>query len=351
MSSWSGGCIAARCDRGHGVGEVPAQDCSCGVYAYYDPCPRTASAATPDLIGGAVVLWGRIEAHIYGLRGKHARIVALELPFSRGRKRRAVIETAEPDRGPGGAAPVAEGGGTAARRRAAAVTASEENAHPGDQRVDQDRAGLALPGQIAGAFHARTTRAVSINGRYVAAIDQGTASSRCLIFDDRARIVSVAQKEHRQYFPRPGWVEHDPRRSGATSCSWSSGRRSTRPTSPRTTCARSASPTSARPPCCGSADTGAPVHNAINWQDTRTDRLCRELAREFGQDMFREKTGLPVTTYFSGPKIRWLLDRHPGAARARRGGRGAVRHDRLVADLEPVRAPRHRRDQRQPDAA
>lgn len=93
--SWSGGCIAARCDRGHGVGEVPAQDCSCGVYAYYDPCPRTASAATPDLIGGAVVLWGRIEAHIYGLRGKHARIVALELPFSRGRKRRAVIETAD----------------------------------------------------------------------------------------------------------------------------------------------------------------------------------------------------------------------------------------------------------------
>ena len=58
--------------------------------------------------------------------------------------------------------------------------------------------------------------------------------------------------------------------------------------------------------------TGAPVHNAINWQDTRTDRLCRELARQFGQEMFREKTGLPVTTYFSGPKIRWLLDHIPG---------------------------------------
>ena len=75
--------------------EVPAKDCSCGVYAYYDPCPRTASAATPDLIGGAVVVWGRIEAHIYGMRGEHARIVALELPLSRGRKRRAVIEAAE----------------------------------------------------------------------------------------------------------------------------------------------------------------------------------------------------------------------------------------------------------------
>jgi hypothetical protein len=92
--AWSGGSITARCDRGHSERDVPAPDCSCGVYAYYDPCPRTASAGTPDLIGGAVVLWGRIEAHIYGLRGKHARIVALELPFSRGRKRRAVIETA-----------------------------------------------------------------------------------------------------------------------------------------------------------------------------------------------------------------------------------------------------------------
>jgi hypothetical protein len=94
-AGWPDAQITARCDRGHGPAEVPAKDCSCGVYAYYDPCPRTASSATPDLIGGAVVVWGRIEAHAYGLRGKHARIVALELPLSRGRKRRAVIEAAE----------------------------------------------------------------------------------------------------------------------------------------------------------------------------------------------------------------------------------------------------------------
>ena len=93
-SSWPGGCFTAACDRGHSPDEVPVKDCSCGVYAYYDPCPRTASAATPDLIGGAVVVWGKIEAHMYGMRGKHARIVALELPLSRGRKRRAVIEAA-----------------------------------------------------------------------------------------------------------------------------------------------------------------------------------------------------------------------------------------------------------------
>ena len=92
---WPDGSITALCDRGHNPEQVPAKDCSCGVYAYYDPCPRTASAATPDLIGGAVVVWGRIEAHIYGFRGERARIVALELPLSRGRKRRAVIEAAE----------------------------------------------------------------------------------------------------------------------------------------------------------------------------------------------------------------------------------------------------------------
>jgi hypothetical protein len=92
---WPEGRLTAHCDRGHGADEVPAKGCSCGVYAYSDPCPRTASAATADLIGGAVVVWGRIEAHIYGMRGKHARIVALELPLSRGSKRRAVIEATE----------------------------------------------------------------------------------------------------------------------------------------------------------------------------------------------------------------------------------------------------------------
>ena len=90
---WPDGGITARCHRGHA--EVPAKDCTCGVYAYYDPCPRTASTATADLIGGAAVLWGRIEAHMYGLRGEHARIVAFELPLSRGRKRRAVVEAAK----------------------------------------------------------------------------------------------------------------------------------------------------------------------------------------------------------------------------------------------------------------
>jgi hypothetical protein len=93
-AAWPDAHITASCEQGHSADEVPAKGCSCGVYAYYDPCPKTASAATADLIGGVVVVWGRIEAHIYGLRGEHARIVAVELPLSRGRKRRAVIEAA-----------------------------------------------------------------------------------------------------------------------------------------------------------------------------------------------------------------------------------------------------------------
>jgi glycerol kinase len=147
--------------------------------------------------------------------------------------------------------------------------------------------------------------------RYVASIDQGTASSRCIVFDARGRIVSVGQKEHRHHFPRPGWVEHDPEEiwenvltvvgdalDGAglsvdelAALGIANQREST---------------------VLWDRATGAPVHNAINWQDTRTDHLCRELAGDVGQDRFRDRCGLPLTTYFSGPKIRWLLDRISG---------------------------------------
>ena len=147
--------------------------------------------------------------------------------------------------------------------------------------------------------------------RYVAAIDQGTASSRCFVFDHRARVVSVAQKEHRQIFPRPGWVEHDPEEiwrnvqevvsdaldmaglqaGDLVALGIANQREST---------------------LIWERETGSPVHNAINWQDTRTDHLVRELAVHGGSDRFREPTGLPLATYFSGPKVTWLLDSIPG---------------------------------------
>jgi glycerol kinase len=147
--------------------------------------------------------------------------------------------------------------------------------------------------------------------RYIASIDQGTASSRCIVFDRRARIVSVAQKEHRQHFPRPGWVEHDPEEIWANvltvvrealekaqltvSDLLALGIANQRETS-----------------VIWDRATGRPVHNAINWADTRTAQLCQELAGDEGQDRFRDRCGLPLTTYFSGPKIRWLLDHIPG---------------------------------------
>jgi glycerol kinase len=147
--------------------------------------------------------------------------------------------------------------------------------------------------------------------RYIASIDQGTASSRCIVFDRRARIVSVAQKEHRQHFPRPGWVEHDPEEIWANvltvvrealekaqltvSDLLALGIANQRETS-----------------VIWDRATGRPVHNAINWADTRTAQLCQELAGDVGQDRFRDRCGLPLTTYFSGPKIRWLLDQIPG---------------------------------------
>ena len=149
--------------------------------------------------------------------------------------------------------------------------------------------------------------------RYVAAIDQGTASSRCLVFDQSGRIVSVAQKEHHHIFPRPGWVEHDPEEI------WGNVEEVVE----RALAEAGLAPTDLV--ALGIANqrettivwdrrTGQPVHNAINWQDMRTDHVVRELAAQFGQDHFRERSGLPVATYFSGPKLRWLLDNVPGLA-------------------------------------
>jgi hypothetical protein len=93
---WATAELSATCSRDdHDPADTPAEDCDCGIYSYYDPCPRGASAGTPDLIGGAVIVWGRIEVHATGLRAERARIVALELPLSRGVKRRTVMAVAE----------------------------------------------------------------------------------------------------------------------------------------------------------------------------------------------------------------------------------------------------------------
>jgi glycerol kinase len=145
--------------------------------------------------------------------------------------------------------------------------------------------------------------------QYAAAVDQGTTSTRFMVFDHGGQVVSVDQKEHEQIFPKPGWVEHDPMEiwqrtqevvhAGLDKVQASdiaavgvTNQRETTVVWDRTT--------------------GQPVYNAIVWQDTRTDEICNELMADGGQDRFRAKTGLPIATYFSGPKIKWILENVDG---------------------------------------
>ena len=147
----------------------------------------------------------------------------------------------------------------------------------------------------------------------VGAIDQGTTSTRFMIFDQAGRVVSMAQREFRQILPRPGWVEHDPVEILDTVDSVVGE------------ALASAGMTVGDLAAVGIANqrettlvwdrtSGRPLANAIVWQDTRTDGICENLAREGGIDRFRDRTGLPLATYFSGPKAAWLLDNVDGGA-------------------------------------
>jgi glycerol kinase len=135
----------------------------------------------------------------------------------------------------------------------------------------------------------------------VAAIDQGTTSSRCIVFDRDGEIVAVEQREHEQITPRAGWVEHDPREviENVRAClEVAQDVAALGITNQRETTV------------VWDRESGEPVYNAIVWQDTRTDRIVRELG---DPDQLREATGLPLSTYFSGPKVKWILDNVDGA--------------------------------------
>ncbi|MGZ6014167.1 MAG: glycerol kinase GlpK [Phenylobacterium sp.] len=155
--------------------------------------------------------------------------------------------------------------------------------------------------------------------RYIAAIDQGTTSSRCIVFDHDGAIVAVDQKEHRQIFPRPGWVEHDAEEIWTNVQAVVKGALAKLKITAKDLAAVGITNQRETTVVWDKA-TGKPVHNAIVWQDTRTDRLVRDLGGARGQDRFRDLCGLPLATYFSGPKIRWILDNVDGVrARAEAG--------------------------------
>jgi glycerol kinase len=155
--------------------------------------------------------------------------------------------------------------------------------------------------------------------KYVGALDQGTTSTRFMIFDHAGAVVAIDQKEHEQIYPKPGWVEHDANEIWTRSQEVIAGAMA------------KAGITAADLAAVGITNqrettlvwnkkTGQPVFNAIVWQDTRTDLLVNEFAKDGGQDRFRAKVGLPLATYFSGPKVRWILDNVAGARAAAEAG-------------------------------
>jgi glycerol kinase len=155
--------------------------------------------------------------------------------------------------------------------------------------------------------------------QYIAAIDQGTTSTRLILFDDAGQIAGIGQKEHEQIFPAPGWVEHDADEIWQNTLEVAA------------LALDSAGITAADVAAIGITNqrettvlwdrtTGDPLHNALVWQDTRVDHLVKDYAADGGQDRFRARTGLPLASYFSGLKLKWLLDNVPGARQKAEAG-------------------------------
>ena len=156
-------------------------------------------------------------------------------------------------------------------------------------------------------------------GTVIGALDLGTTSNRFILFDHQGKIVGVDQKEHEQIFPQPGWVEHDPMEIWENSCRVIKGALGKTGIDGRDIAAIGIT-NQRETTIVWDKTTGRPLYNAIVWQCTRTDEICNALARDGGQDRFRAKTGLPLAPYFSGPKVKWILDNVPDAkAAAERG--------------------------------
>ncbi|HEX3318805.1 MAG TPA: glycerol kinase GlpK [Solirubrobacteraceae bacterium] len=146
---------------------------------------------------------------------------------------------------------------------------------------------------------------------YAAALDQGTTSTRCMIFDHGGKVVAVEQLEHEQIYPQAGWVEHDANEIWQRTREVMDGAL-TKSKANASDIAALGITNQRETAVVWDKNTGDPVYNAIVWQDTRTDKIVDELAGDGGQDRFRQTTGLPLATYFSGPKVRWILDNVEG---------------------------------------
>ena len=174
---------------------------------------------------------------------------------------------------------------------------------------------------------------------YILALDQGTTSSRAIVFDHDGRIVAVAQREFQQIFPQPGWVEHDAEEIWATQIGVAAealGRAQLRPRDIAAIGITNQRETTV----VWDRETGEPIYNAIVWQDRRTAEFCDRLKRDGHEAFIRERTGLVIDAYFSGSKVAWILDNVAGRPRQGRGRQARLRHRRQLAGLAAHRAAR-----------
>ncbi len=163
--------------------------------------------------------------------------------------------------------------------------------------------------------------------KYIVAIDQGTTSTRCMIFNHTGEAVAIHQLEHEQICPQPGWVEHDPLEIWMQTCESIRGAMGKAGLTAKNIAAVGIT-NQRETALVWDKRTGQPYCNAIVWQDTRTDTICHQLAENGGQNRYRSKTGLPLATYFSGPKIKWILDNVPGVREA------AMHGDALFGNMD-----------------
>lgn len=147
--------------------------------------------------------------------------------------------------------------------------------------------------------------------QYIMAIDQGTTSTRAMLFDRSGKVIGVKQKEHEQFYPKPGWIEHDPLEIWSSTQFVVQGVLNEQNLT-RDNLAAIGITNQRETTLVWNRETGKPYYPAIVWQDTRTDTICNQLAQIGGQDRFREITGLTLATYFSGPKVAWMLANVPG---------------------------------------
>ncbi|MCB2202862.1 glycerol kinase GlpK [bacterium] len=158
--------------------------------------------------------------------------------------------------------------------------------------------------------------------KYILALDQGTTSTRAILFDHGGKVVGVKQKEHEQFYPKPGWVEHDPLEIWSAAQLVIQGVLNDNNIT-REDLAAIGITNQRETTLVWNRETGKPYYPAIVWQDTRTDVICNRLAEDGGQDRFRAITGLPLATYFSGPKVSWMLENVPGLREDAEAGKAA----------------------------